>query len=134
MHTTKHLIQNILINCFLLLYLYSGIETFTKENKIEQKIIRLSQNSGGNINPSLSQFLIVITNLLLILFSISLGILTWMEEDWSKKIRNYILYPGLILFMIIVTMVYYLRKTIPFLTNLSLVCGLSYFLLDSIYS
>jgi uncharacterized BrkB/YihY/UPF0761 family membrane protein len=133
MHTTKHLIQNIFINCFLLLYLYSGIETFTKENKIKQKIIRLSQNSG-NINQSLSEFLIVITNLLLILFSLSLGILTWMEEDWSKKIRNYILYPGLILFMIIVTMVYYLRKTIPFLTNLSLVCGLSYFLLDSIYS
>lgn len=106
---------------FFLLYLYSGIESFTKLNEKVKNLKKkyLFQNRSEEVLKSL----IIIVNVLLILFSVCAMIRSvYRLPDWLTNLT----FIYLSLFMVSVTLIYYYNKPIPALTNLSLLCGILY--------
>lgn len=106
---------------FFLLYLYSGIESFTRLNK---KVKNLQKKYlFKNRSKEVLKTLIIIVNVLLILFSVCAMIRSvYRLPDWLTNLT----FMYLSLFMVSVTLIYYYNKPIQALTNLSLLCGILY--------
>ena len=132
----KDISPDILIFMYFLLFLYSGLETFMDGNRLTQKTTRLqSKLATQNILYKYSKQLIQMTSLVMVISSSIImyhSLQNYLKKEYKNEtlpnlpIEQYIpqLYNFFTIFLIVVTLIYYSKKPIAFLTNLSLLAGL----------
>lgn len=132
----KDISPDILIFMYFLLFLYSGLETFMDGNRLTQKTTRLqSKLATQNILYKYSKQLIQMTSLVMVISSSIImyhSLRNYLKKEYKNEtlpnlpIEQYIpqLYNFFTIFLIVVTLIYYSKKPIAFLTNLSLLAGL----------
>ena len=132
----KDITPDILIFMYFLLFLYSGLETFMDGNRLTQKTTRLqSKLATQNILYKYSKQLIQMTSLVMVISSSIImyhSLQNYLKKEYKNEtlpnlpIEQYIpqLYNFFTIFLIVVTLIYYSKKPIAFLTNLSLLAGL----------
>ena len=126
----------ILIFLFFLLFFYSGLETFMDGNRLIQKTTRLQNKlATQNVLYEYSKQLIQITSLVMVISSSIImyhSLRKYLKKEYKNEtlpnlpVEQYIpyVYNFFTIFLIIVTLIYYSKKPIAFLTNLSLLAGL----------
>ena len=132
----KDISPDILIFMYFLLFLYSGLETFMDGNRLTQKTTRLQNKlATQNILYEYSKQLIQITSLVMVISSLIImyhSLRNYLKKEYKNEtlpnlpIEQYIpqLYNFFTIFLIVVTLIYYSKKPIAYLTNLSLLAAL----------
>tara|TARA_X000000950_G_scaffold257229_1_gene323515 strand:+ start:110 stop:556 length:447 start_codon:yes stop_codon:yes gene_type:complete len=127
---------DILIFMYFLLFFYSGLETFMDGNRLIQKTTRLQNKlATQNVLYEYSKQLIQITSLVMVISSSIImyhSLRKYLKKEYKNEtlpnlpVEQYIpyVYNFFTIFLIIVTLIYYSKKPIAFLTNLSLLAGL----------
>lgn len=119
--------KKITFTLFLLLFIYSGIEALTMEKRTK-KIRTLVKKI--NVSQEISRFLIIGASILEFLCPLVIIIAMFLTDNYHKsKLVQYCFY-FLMLFMLVVSLIYYYNQPIRFLTNLSLLTALIYTYLD----
>ena len=123
---TIDLYKKITLSLFLLLFIYSGANALIFNRK---RKIRVLNTKLPTWMPSfVSDVLIIGGSILEILVPLTIISLMVMGKE-NHQLIKYCFY-FLILFMLIVTLLYYISEPIPLLTNLSLLSGLLYIYID----
>ena len=124
----NEVVKNISSFSFFLLFLYSGLESFSR---LGEKAKRLNQKILFNqFDVDILRYFIGLVNLLLIICSIVAMILTFQKT----LIPDLLIYFSLVyfsLFMVSVSFIYYFNQPIKFLTNVSLFAGIIYIYVTS---
>lgn len=115
----------ILLDCFIffyfLLFFYSGIQAFQQE-KLQKKIERFQRKTNNFLSENTVKNLILASSTLMILCCLLIWIYIIFKSEFIKPFLQYI-FSFFIIFLVVVTYVYYINLPIAFLTNLSLLCG-----------
>ena len=115
------------MSLFLLLFIYSGANALLKSNR-ERKITILKNKLPTWMPKFVSDVLIIGGSILEIVAPLVIILFMTITKE-NNKLIEYCFY-FLILFMIIVTVLYYITDPIPLLSNLSLLSGLVYIYID----
>lgn len=132
-HFKVSLVETSIIFYFFM-YLYSGLQIFIENGKLESKIKRLeSKACDGNFILNLicsnGKLLVQITSLFQILSSSFIIYVILSDKNiifsqkTTKNILDYIFYSYYV-FLVVVTLVYYHDKKIPILNNISLLMAM----------
>lgn len=120
---------------YFLMYLYSGLQTFIEEDKLQTKLKRLKNKScDGNFLLELicsnGKELIILTSAFQILSSLFIiYVIFSCKKDKTIDIKTKknildLIFLSYYVFLIVVTLVYYHDKTIPILNNISLLMAM----------
>ena len=124
---SKNTYKQILLSLFLLLFIYSGANALLKSNR-ERKIHILKNKLPTWMPKFVSDVLIIGGSILEIVAPLVIILFMTIAKENNKLIEFCFYF--LILFMIIVTVLYYITDPIPLLSNLSLLSGLVYIYID----
>jgi hypothetical protein len=117
--------KKILLSLFLLLFIFSGLNALSNSDKRQKKINVLQRKF--NIRKGLSSALIIGTSIIQIILPFLIIIfLFYFQKDEIFHMGFYFL----MFFLFVVTQIYYIKKPIPLLTNLSLLSALIYIYRD----
>ena len=118
--------KKIVFSLFLILYIYSGaivlMDAKTRNNKINILTKKFDQNE------IISQILIIGASILELICPLVIIIALFTNTYKSNIVK--VSFGFLLLFMIVVSLLYYYDRIIPLLTNLSLLAGLTYTCFD----